>query len=44
MLPPRYLKALPDAVIELIQEMKDAVLSQIASTCWLPVAWRFTTT
>ena len=27
MLPPGYLKALPDAVIELIQEMEDAVLS-----------------
>ena len=44
MLPPGYLEALPDAVIELIQEMEDAVLSQMASICWLPVAWRFTTT
>lgn len=44
MLPPGYLEALPDAVIELIQEMEDAVLSKMASTCWLPVAWRFTTT
>ena len=44
MLPPGYLKALPDAVNELIQEMEDEVLSKMASLCWLPVAWRFTTT
>ena len=44
MLPPGYLKALPDAVIELIQEMEDTVLPKMASTCWLQVDWRFTTT
>ena len=30
MLPPGYLETLPDAVIELIQEMEDAVLSKMA--------------
>ena len=30
MLPPEYLESLPDAVIELIQEMEDAVLSKMA--------------
>lgn len=31
MLPPEYLESLPDAVIELIQEMEDAVLSKMAT-------------
>lgn len=31
MLPPGYLETLPDAVIELIQEMEDAVLSKMAT-------------
>lgn len=30
MLPPGYLESLPDAVVELIQEMEDAILSKIA--------------
>ena len=30
MLPPEYLETLPDAVVELIQEMEDAVLSKMA--------------
>ena len=30
MLPPEYLESLPDAVIELIQEMEDAILSKMA--------------
>ena len=30
MLPPGYLESLPDAVVELIQEMEDAILSKMA--------------